>query len=283
MGCGASGCKKDDRRSGDRIEYDMDTLNIGEFDSMFKDVRDLLSVFEDARAGLKETVEDIKEMCEVERLKNPSFDECIKVWMWSISANNGGQIGKAGFNIIGDAPYFEVNCSGCTWEAWWIQDYFTKFVKTAVDMPQKCADAVSALGGLAEKCMSLDPAGAIEGSDLDLLDKARAVKAFAVNAKRTATGLVRAKEIIVAIGEGAVIVKSMATNMKTWVTECDIYGKKAFDKACWRPSQILRDIHPGPHKTADEMKAYEEVVLRNKCGCPKCLKELQEQALKDKK
>lgn len=282
MGCGASsGCKKDDRRKADRIDYWMEHCYISEFDSMFSDARDLLQVFEETRSGLRETVEDIKEMCEIERLQNPTLDECIKVWMWSISANNGGAIIKAGFNIIDSPPFFEVNCSGCTWEAWWISDYFNKFIKTAFEMPAKVAEALVSLGSLAEKVATTDPAGAIESSSLNVLDKAKAIKAYAENAKKTADGLARAKEVGQIIADAAVQIKALASNMKLWLADVDVYGKQAYEKSLWRPYQIVRDIHPGPKKTPEQLKAYEEWVVRNKCTCPKCLKEIEEQAKKD--
>lgn len=284
MGCGASsGCKKDDRRKADRIDYSMEHCQIGEFDSMFKEVASLLQVMEETRAGLRETVDDIKEMCEVDRLTNPTFDDCIKAWMWSISSNNGGQFLKAGFNIVDEPPFFEVNCSGCSWEAWWIQEYLYKFIKTAFEMPGKVADALSNLGSLAEKVSNLDPAGAIESSSLDLFDKVKAAKAFGENAVKTAQGLKRAKDIGEIIVDAAKQIKSLVSNMKLWVAEVDVYGKLAFEKSLWRPYQIIRDVHPGPKKTPDQLKDFEEMVLNNKCGCPKCLKEAAEQAQKDVK
>lgn len=86
MGCGGS------RSSGDReIQYNMEWIASSDINSFFSSCEAVLERAENIRAGLEDTSENMFDLTAVNYLKAPpSLLDAVKVFLWAISANNGG-------------------------------------------------------------------------------------------------------------------------------------------------------------------------------------------------
>jgi hypothetical protein len=121
---------------------------------LFDSAKPILELCETARTGFKETVEEINEICQIEYLKEPTFMDSLKVFFWSVSANYDGDFNKSGLKILHDAPYISVNCDGCWWDTWTVNQRLIEFLKAATEMPEKTYEAVKGIVELAQQITS---------------------------------------------------------------------------------------------------------------------------------
>ena len=89
----------------------MHKVGVEKFDNFFDSAGEILGNAEDIRGGLQDSKETMEEIANVELLKEPSLVDAIQAWIWSLSANEGGEIKKSGLEILEEKPYIQVDCS----------------------------------------------------------------------------------------------------------------------------------------------------------------------------
>jgi len=264
--------------------YDFDKTWVPEIDDMFDNAGKILETCEKARVGWIETVDEIMEITDVGILQKPDIVEALKVFFWSVGANNEGQIVKAGLKISDSMPFIELNCWNCYWDVWRCNEALTEFLRTTFEMPQQIIETMKSIETIAQNITSFNPATAIENSDLNPFDKAKATVRFAANSKKLVENMAKIKKMPDIIKEATNTMKLICSKFKELTSkQCDDIGIQAYKASQYHPYEIIRAYHPGPKKSPEELKKWEEAKNANDCTCPKCDKERQQKNQKPTK
>lgn len=90
MGCGGS------RDGGDKeIDYTMEFVPAPDVNAFFSTCEEVLKQAEELRAGWEDSLEEMYDLSSVCFLKAPpTLVDAVKVWIWTLAANNEGDINK---------------------------------------------------------------------------------------------------------------------------------------------------------------------------------------------
>lgn len=108
MGCGGSKDKADKE-----IDYAMEWIDSSEFNDFFSSCETVLQTAEELRSGWEDSLETMYEIAATNYLKAPAtLVDATTVWVWALSANNGGEINKCKPSATAEAPYLDVKIPG---------------------------------------------------------------------------------------------------------------------------------------------------------------------------
>ena len=69
-----------------------------------------MEIAENLRSGFEDSLETMQDISSVNFLKTPgNLVDCVKVWVWTLSANNEGDISKCKPSVTKEAPYLDVD------------------------------------------------------------------------------------------------------------------------------------------------------------------------------
>ena len=110
--------------------------NLNQF---FKQCSEFLEKAEGLRSGLDDTRDNMMSLSNTSVLKDPKLSDAIQIWVWALSANNGGEIRKS--NITFDEkeePYLDLNSEGMPEDVKKFHENFKNFLITAIKGPDTC-------------------------------------------------------------------------------------------------------------------------------------------------
>jgi len=87
----------------------MDSVPIGDFDNFFQSCGETLKKAEDLRSGWQDTLETMYDIAAVNFLEVPGkLSDAVRVWVWALSANNGGEIKTCKPSVNSESPFLTV-------------------------------------------------------------------------------------------------------------------------------------------------------------------------------
>jgi len=259
MGCGASGEEKDPRV----IEYEMKETRVEKFDTFFKKFSEILEKCENIRHGLQDTREELVDETQVDYLKDKSanhFWESVKVFFWSVSSVNKGDIKKAKLDFGSEFPYITFENNNLYVEQVKMKDNLTEFLKTCKEAPPVIPELTKQVDELAKEGDELVKNGMDEAKNAGLnpFDAAKAVANAGNNMKIVAKNLPKVKELPNLAKIGADDLNVLLSQFGDAQKEFDTYGAKADAQSIWRPYEIFHKLHPGQKMTHAEYEKYEK-------------------------
>ena len=96
---------------------------------------------EGLRSGIDDSRENMMSLSNTQVLKDPKLTDAIQIWVWALSANNGGEIKKSNIDFDEkEAPYLDLNVEHLPEEAKKFYESFKKFLMTAIKGPKTCEE-----------------------------------------------------------------------------------------------------------------------------------------------
>jgi len=141
MGCGGT---KETFKETRKIKHKFEETKIPQYDEFFKKAHETLEICEELREGLEDAPEEMIESTDVDALLPTPGNllEALKVFLWSVSATNDGQLSKAKFEFTHEAPFAGFDNNYLYVEQVDFKTPFNKWLKTIVDAPLKVGQLV---------------------------------------------------------------------------------------------------------------------------------------------
>ena len=143
MGCGSS--KSENEKE---IKSEMKECKFEKFDNFFNPGSALLEQAETLRSGLEDTLEEMYDITDMETAAVPNLEVAVQVWIWSCSAQSGGDIKKCKLSFGKESPFIDCDIGNLTIEVNKFKDNFRTYVATSF----KC---ITELPSLIENIQSL--------------------------------------------------------------------------------------------------------------------------------
>ncbi|EAR85798.1 hypothetical protein TTHERM_00312800 (macronuclear) [Tetrahymena thermophila SB210] len=273
MGCGGSRDKADREIKSYMIwipfAYDVNAF--------FSPCENLLETAEMLRAGFEDTTEIMHDLASTNYLKSPpppTLIDAVKVWIWTLAANNEGDIGKCHLNADSSSPYLKVDlgneCSYCKnnpdiFHPECSQNQNAKFqkalqtyIKTCIEGVKQLPDLLKNLIDLAEKSKNLAENCKSCLDALSTLEKAKALSNIAKNSATLASGVSKLKNVQTLVTEAVKNMQDIVKQVPDILATANEVAKKAVDKKHTHLADVMQDCHPGDKYDAAQIKKLKE-------------------------
>jgi len=184
MGCGGT---KETYKETRKIKHNFEKTNIPKYDEFFDKAHETLKICEELRHGLQDCPDEMIESTDVDALiPTPgNLLEALKVFLWSVSATNDGQVSKAKFEFSGEAPFATFDNNYLYVEQVDFKNPFNEWLKTLIEGPIKIVKLVEDIVELIPKATAFTTSAAddCKAAGLDPFATAKAVAATGKNVK----------------------------------------------------------------------------------------------------
>lgn len=202
-------------------------------------------------------------------LKDPKLTDAIQIWVWGLSANNGGEIKKSNISFNEkEEPYIDLNVSGLPEDVVKFHESFKKFLLTAIKGPETCQDLLTQgkdlqTQGQGKKSLKIELCKDVKTKAQDaslsmgdtywlILSRIKAGTNCTKNMKTLTTGLAKFQNVAQAITGCGNELKDTVPKIKSMIDNADEIGKKASEEGKVSMASLM-DYHEGEKKTAEEM------------------------------
>jgi len=255
MGCGASQTEKEKRK----IKGDFENVGVAKYDEFFEALKKSLEAAEEIRDGLQDAPEEGAEQSECYKLKDYQYVEVVRVCLWTLSCNGGGEIKKCKTSFSAEPPFIDLQYFDglylWTRDLW---DTIRKWLKACCDAPKNLDRIVKDIADAAEKLKDFNIKD--DTSSLGMIEKAKAGKAFASNSAKLVSNAAKVKVLPDLLQKALADLKVIGPQLKDLVGKADETGKPAFAEGLRYPWEVFEKYHKGERKTPAEIEAEDKAV-----------------------
>ena len=264
MGCGVSK-QVDDANT---IQSDFKELSIPKFNEFFDNVKIVLEMCEEIREGLQDNREDAIQGTDVDWLQEVKFLEAVRVFLWSISSSNEGNINKAGITTKESSPYFDLDRTNLYVEQVLVLEDIQKFLAAITTGIPKIPDIVKKLEDAVTegKEMAKTIKEEAKNANLPKTKILGEMSAMAANMSKLGKNCVKVKNLPEIAKIGTSDLAELLKNIRELINNADEIGAKAHAEKIFKPKEIFHKFHQGPKKTKDEKEKADKKEGRKSSG-----------------
>lgn len=189
----------------------------------------------------------------------PSLLDAVKVFLWALSANNGGNIVSCNPTAKSSAPYLDIKITDASTHSIKVdlnsfKDSLREYLKTVIEGVTQLPKLIEEVVGLVDNANTLKDTASDSLSHLSMMDKAKNLGKIGQNTAKLAKGASKLKSLLPILTEASKNLQEIIKNFTETTGKADEIGKKAIAKKTFAMDEIMQNFHPADKHTEKEIK-----------------------------
>jgi hypothetical protein len=173
MGCGSG---KSSRVVNPSLDFVMESSGLAQADLLFQEAVEPLQQVKSAYTTIEQAINSFKALCKVQLLKDPSFTNAIKAFMYCLAGSSGGDLERVGFRVVDTQPFITFNRKAVPAPHSELADHWLLLADRLIHASSSTMRLSMAIEGSINSAQSLDYNSLMSASNLTVAEASKVMR-----------------------------------------------------------------------------------------------------------